>query len=219
MGTGSIPLRLGAYARHMASKPTEMPEEAATLSAVDGVALVSLAAATIEARLRGRAVPDEVPARPALVEQRACFVTLEVAGGLRGCIGSIDAVRPLYLDVIRNAQRAMRDPRLPPLTASEWPRLDIKVAVLSPPEAVSAETREELLVALRPGVDGLLLTDGGCRATFLPAVWDKLPDPARFVEALLAKGGWPVGQWPAGLRAARYTTAEYRDLSPRPALV
>ena len=129
-------------------------------------------------------------------------MTLEAAGRLRGCIGTIEAARPLYLDVIRNAQRAMRDPRMPPVAVSEWPELDVKVAVLTPGEAVPAASRAEFLAALRPGVDGVVITDGKRRATFLPAVWAKLPEPERFVAALLAKGGWPEVGWPADLVAS-----------------
>jgi len=189
-----------------------------SVDSADGTALARLAAAVVGARLAERPVPDAVPQRPALTAVGASFVTLEAAGRLRGCIGTIEAARPLYLDVIRNAQRAMRDPRMPPVVAAEWPNLDVKVAVLTPGGPLPAATREEFLAALRPGVDGVLITDGKRRATFLPAVWAKLPEPARFTAALLAKGGWPETEWPADLTASRYTTVEYRDPAPRPAL-
>jgi AmmeMemoRadiSam system protein A len=185
----------------------------------DGSSLATLAAAVVGARLAGRPVPDEVPPRPALTVPGATFVTLEAAGRLRGCIGTIEPARPLYLDVIRNAQRAMRDPRMPPVVVSEWPVLDVKVAVLTPGAAVPAASRAELIAALRPGIDGVLITDGKRRATFLPAVWAKLPEPEPFVSALLAKGGWPESGWPADLVASTYTTSEYRDPAPRSALV
>jgi AmmeMemoRadiSam system protein A len=181
----------------------------------DGAALANLAAATVRARLMSNPVPDDVPGQKVLTLPGASFVTLEAGGRLRGCIGTIEAARPLYLDVIRNAQRAMRDPRMPPVEAAEWPVLDIKVAVLTPGGPIPAGTRADFQAALRPGVDGVLITDGQKRATFLPAVWAKLADPDRFVDALLAKGGWPAGQWPAGLVASTYTTSEYRDSSPR----
>jgi uncharacterized protein len=190
----------------------------------DGAALARLAAATVGASLAGRLPPAEPPVSGVAgagagagvgVGVGASFVTLEVGGRLRGCVGSVEAVRPLYLDVIRNAQRAMRDPRLPPLTPEEWPDLDVKVAVLAPAGGLPAGTREELLAALRPGVDGVLITDGSRRATFLPAVWAKLVTAERFVTALLAKGGWPPDGWPVGLIASRYTTTEYRDRPPR----
>jgi len=181
----------------------------------DGAVLARLAEATVQARLLGRPVPTAVPARAALAEPGASFVTLEAAGKLRGCIGTIEAARPLYLDVVRNAQRAMRDPRMPPVEAAEWPALDVKVAVLTPGDTIPTGTRAEFVGALRPGVDGVLITDGPRRATFLPAVWAKLVDPERFVDSLLAKGGWPTDAWPAGLTASTYTTTEYRDPAPR----
>jgi AmmeMemoRadiSam system protein A len=184
----------------------------------DGTTLVRLAAAVVGARLAERPIPEAVPHRPALTALGASFVTLETAGRLRGCIGTIEPARPLYLDVIRNAQRAMRDPRLPPVVAGEWTALDVKVAVLSQGGPLPAASRAELIAALRPGVDGVLITDGQRRATFLPAVWAKLPEPARFVTALLLKGGWAGTDWPAGIVASRYTTVEYRDPAPRPAL-
>jgi uncharacterized protein len=192
-----------------------IPSEAVVVEQADGAALAQLAAAAVRARLTGRPAPDEVPGRAALTRPGATFVTLEAGGRLRGCIGTIEAARPLYLDVIRNAQRAMRDPRMPPVEATEWPHLDVKVAVLAPGGTIPAGTRAGFAGALRPGVDGVLITDGKHRATFLPAVWAKITDPERFVDALLAKGGWPAGDWPGGLVATTYTTSEYRDAAPR----
>ena len=183
---------------------------------VEGTLLARLAAAVIGARLTGQAAdPIDLPA--ALVEPGASFVTLERRGALRGCVGTLEAVRPLYDDVQRNALRAMRDPRLPPVTVDDWPELDVKVSVLSAPEPMPAASRAELLAELRPGVDGLILIGSRSRSTFLPAVWGKLPDPDRFLDALLAKGGF-VG-WPEDLVARRYTSSEFRDPAPRAALV
>jgi uncharacterized protein len=197
------------------SRSAVEPADDVVVGPADGAALVHLAAAVIRARLAGRPVPQDAPDRAVLARPGASFVTLEAAGKLRGCIGTIEAARPLYLDVIRNAERAMRDPRLPPVEADEWPVLDVKVAVLTPGGPIPADTRAAFVAALRPGVDGVLITDKQRRATFLPAVWAKMADTERFVDALLAKGGWPAGQWPAGLVASTYTTAEYRDPAPR----
>src|SRR5439155_2929388 len=112
--------------------------------------------------------------------------------------------RPLWRDAMRNAVRAMTDPRLPPLTGADWPDLDVKVTVLGVLEPVPVADAAALVAALRPGTDGLFLTDGPRRATFLPTVWRKLPSPDTFLAALLAKGGWPAGYWSASLRASRY---------------
>jgi AmmeMemoRadiSam system protein A len=185
------------------------------LTTADGAVLARLAAAAVRARLTGQPLDGHPPAAQPLRATGASFVTLECDGTLRGCIGTLEPVRPLYRDVVRNAVRAMIDPRLPPVTAAEWPMLEVKVSVLSGAEPLLAAGPAELLATLRPGVDGLILTDGERRATFLPAVWAKLPDPEHFLRALLDKGGWPPGQWPAGLTAQRYTAAEYRDTTPR----
>ncbi len=203
------------------------------VSLADGALLARLAAAAVGVRLAGRRVesavdgqapapplPINVLAFPALVEKAASFVTLERCGVLRGCVGSLEAARPLYRDVLRNAIRAMTDPRLPPVCTEDWPDLDVKVSVLGRPEPMAVTSRAELVAALRPGVDGLILTDGRRRATFLPAVWDKLPDPKRFVAALLNKGGWPDDEeWPKGTSARRYVSVEFRDPAPREAFV
>src|SRR5690606_30086735 len=184
---------------------------AVPLTPEEGAALTDLAAAAIAARLAGHQLAGAAPESPALREPGATFVTLTAAGHLRGCVGSLTPVRPLYQDVIRNAVHAMTDPRLPPVTAEDWPALDLSVSVLSTIENVPCTDREALIGKLRPGVDGLILTRGGRRATFLPAVWDRYPTPEQFVTALLAKGGWQG--WPAGLSAGRYTTAEFHLLA------
>jgi AmmeMemoRadiSam system protein A len=179
----------------------------------EGAALVRLAVQAVATRLRGEETHPAVPESGRLCRVGASFVTLERAGRLRGCIGSLDARRPLYLDVVRNAVRAMADPRLPPVTTTDWPELDVKVSVLTAPVPVPGSGRDAVEALLRPGTDGLVLTDGDQRATFLPSVWEKVADPRRFVDALLAKGGWPG--WPAGLRALRYASVEFADHSPR----
>lgn len=187
----------------------------------EGALLAQLAAAAVSARLTGAADPTgpagegELPA--ILVEPGASFVTLERSGALRGCVGTLEAIHPLYDDVQRNAVRAMRDPRLPPVTVDDWPELDVKVSVLSAPEPLPVAGRDDLLAALRPGIDGLIITDGRRRATFLPAVWAKLPDPEEFLDALLAKAGF--AGWPDGLVVRRYGSVEFRDPAPRATLV
>ncbi|AOV15937.1 hypothetical protein BJI67_01585 [Acidihalobacter aeolianus] len=145
-----------------------------------------------------------------LREPRATFVTLERSGRLRGCIGTLEARRPLAQDVADQAYAAaFRDPRFVPLEAGELPDLELKISVLSPPEALSAEAARALPDTLRPGIDGLIIEDGPHRATFLPSVWAQLPDPQDFVAALRQKAGLPPAGSNPNLRAFRYTTEEF----------
>jgi len=181
------------------------------LSAADGEYLVRLAAATVHARLDGTPMDGLAPQSVVLRRLGCSFVTLERADALRGCIGTLEPMRPLYRDVVRNAVRSMTDPRLPPVTADEWPELIVSVSVLGPSEVMPARELADLLRQLRPRVDGLILTSGRHQATFLPAVWEKLPDPNDFVAALLAKGGWAQDRLPPGIRAHRYTVAEFHS--------
>ncbi|MCC3765473.1 AmmeMemoRadiSam system protein A [Glycomyces sp. TRM65418] len=156
---------------------------------------------------------------PALTKRAATFVTLERDGALRGCIGTLTALRPLAFDVVRNARLAARDPRLPPVLEAEVETLRCTVTILSPAEPIAVRGFGALFDVLRPGRDGLTLRDGGARrATFLPSVWANLPEPERFVAALLRKGRWPEplwsgelrsAPWPHGLAAERYATRSF----------
>lgn len=142
---------------------------------------------------------------PALLNPGASFVTLKREGRLRGCIGTLEATRPLASDVLENAYAAAcRDPRFPPLNTRELEDLVVSVATLGPHEPLRASTRDALLRALRPGVDGLVVRSGTRRATFLPAVWEQLPDPADFVDALWRKARLVPGSWPDQLVLSRY---------------
>lgn len=140
-----------------------------------------------------------------LAEPGASFVTLRAAGELRGCIGSLTARRALGLDVAANARAAaLDDRRFPPLGSQELAQLAIEISLLTPPEALPVRSRRELLAALRPGVDGLVLEEDGHRATFLPAVWEQLPDPEAFVGQLERKAGLRAGSWSPARRLYRY---------------
>ena len=151
---------------------------------------------------------DRLP--PSLRERRASFVTLEADGRLRGCIGGLEATRPLAADVAHNAHgAAFADPRFPPVKEDEVEGLRIKISVLSPAARMQVASEAELVAALRPGVDGLVIEDGNKRATFLPSVWRGIPEPERFVRALAKKAGWPAGHWSDTVRVRRYTTEEF----------
>ena len=215
-----------------------------------GTTLLELARAALRAHLGlpiDRTPADIVAAHPWLNEPGASFVTLNEHGDLRGCIGTLEAYRPLGCDVAAHAvDAAARDPRFPPVTPDEYPDLDIEVSVLSQPELIMVaatadagtrggnpgnpsddgtggtcdslrpvHSRAELERVLRPGKDGLIIEDrsGRHRATFLPQVWEDLPEPHRFVAHLLAKAGLPAStDWHDGeIRCSRYTVTAYQE--------
>ncbi|MEF8793351.1 AmmeMemoRadiSam system protein A [Thiohalorhabdus sp.] len=151
--------------------------------------------------------PDLDAVSPRLREQRAAFVTLRRDGDLRGCIGSLEARRPLALDVAINAfGAAFRDPRFPPLEAAERDAVACKIEVLSVPEPLSFTTEAGLLDQLVPGRDGLLLEAGSRKGTFLPTVWDQLPEPEAFWRHLKRKANLPADYFDPAMRVHRYTT-------------
>lgn len=147
-----------------------------------------------------------------LREPGATFVTLKLEGELRGCIGTLQARRPLGDDVVHNARAAAyADPRFPPVEVDERLLLEVEVSVLSPPEPLEGIASEaEALAALRPGVDGVVIEMGAYRSTFLPQVWESLPDPAEFLGELKRKAGLPRQFWDPRLRVSRYTVEKFR---------
>jgi AmmeMemoRadiSam system protein A len=147
-----------------------------------------------------------------LKEPGATFVTLRRAGFLRGCVGSLRAYRPLRQDVYANARAAaFSDTRFPPLTRDEFAEVEFEVSLLSEPEPLAAASEEEAGNALRPGIDGVILEWGDCRSTFLPQVWEQLPEPLEFLEHLKRKAGLPPGFWHADLRLWRYSVTKWEE--------
>jgi len=168
-----------------------------------------MAAEAIESRLarRATAAPDATQFPSDLRAERASFVTLTIAGELRGCCGSLEPRRPLAIDVWANAQAsAFHDPRFEPLQAWEWARVDLEVAVLSPLERLDVHDEAGLLARLVPGETGLVLAWRGSRATFLPKVWDQLREPAEFLRHLKRKAGWSADFWADDLAVWHYGT-------------
>jgi AmmeMemoRadiSam system protein A len=150
---------------------------------------------------------ERLPARLGL--PGASFVTLKRHGELRGCMGRLEATRPLAEDVAGNAQAAAcQDPRFPPLSPDELDGLHLEVSVLSATTPIRAASEAELLAALRPGVDGLIIEEGGRRATFLPAVWAQLPEPRAFLAQLRRKAGLPPDRFDRRQRYSRYVVDE-----------
>jgi AmmeMemoRadiSam system protein A len=171
-------------------------------------ALLEVAQASIEHGLRlGRALPVDPACYPeALREPRATFVTLHLEGRLRGCVGSLEAQRPLVADVAESAwSAAFRDPRFDPLDRAELRGLAISISVLGPLEPLAVASEQELVARLRPGVDGLLLRQGRLRGTLLPAVWRHVADAREFVREVKRKAGLPEDHWSEELEALRYT--------------
>jgi len=185
-----------------------------TLSANDRATLLEVARASIQHGLRRRQAlavnPDDYP--ETLRPLRATFVTLEIGGQLRGCIGALVAGLPLVQDVAAHAYAAaFEDPRFPELRPEEFPKLEIFISVLSPPEPMRFDSEEDLLAQMRPGMDGLILQFRHYRATFLPAVWESLPDPYVFLAQLKHKAGLPLDFWSPELRVERYATEYFGD--------
>ena len=183
--------------------------EGEPFAADEQVALLNIARASIEHGWRhGRALPVNLADYPeSLRKQQATFITLETGGQLRGCIGALYPGQPLVQDVADHAYAAaFDDPRFPELRPDEWPMLEIHISVLSSPEPLHFGSEQDLLAQLRPGVDGLILYFHGQRATFLPAVWESLPDPQAFLAHLKQKAGLPLDFWSPELQVERYTT-------------
>ena len=153
----------------------------------------------------GDAGPEENLGAPG-----ATFVTLHLDGRLRGCIGSLEATRPLGEDVVANAvAAAFEDPRFPPLTAEELERVDLEVSELTEPVPMwepgrAAFDEAGVLGRLRPGIDGVVLKFGARRATYLPQVWEQIHSPAEFMESLKAKAGLPPAFWHPQIQVETY---------------
>jgi len=147
-----------------------------------------------------------------LDEPGACFVTLTRQGELRGCIGTLEAHRPLGVDVRENAvAAAFRDPRFTPLTLVEFDDIRVEVSLLSPTEVLVVVSEEHALAALRPNVDGVVFEYRHYRSTFLPQVWEQLPEPSEFMAHLKRKAGLPMDFWAEGVRLSRYTVSKWRE--------
>ena len=171
--------------------------------------LLDLAKSSIQHGLQtGRPLKINLADFPAeLTEHRATFVTLRKHDQLRGCIGMLEAVRPLAEDIAENAySAAFKDSRFPPLEADELGELEIHLSILTPAEPVSFTSEQDLLTQLQPGIDGLILQEGHRRGTFLPSVWEQLPKPEQFLRHLKQKAGLAPDYWSENIRIYRYRT-------------
>ena len=149
---------------------------------------------------------------PKLQAKRCCFVTLHKHGELRGCIGALQATAPLIEDVAEHAYAAaFQDSRFPPLRTEELAALTISISVLSPQQPLSFNSEEDLLAQINVGTDGISLEDGTHRATYLPSVWEQLPDKWDFWRQLKRKAGLNPNHWSSSLRVFRYHTVSFGE--------
>ena len=176
--------------------------------------LLEIARDSIRHGLVARWPPRVAPADciGALGERLGGFVTLTKKSVLRGCVGVIEGDKPLA-EVVSTAafNAAYHDSRYPGLTADEFDQILIEISVLSPPQVINVANEAELLATLKPAEDGLILADGECRATFLPKVWEKIPEPARFVRALKYKAGLTEDYWSESICFYRYRTTSVAE--------
>jgi AmmeMemoRadiSam system protein B/AmmeMemoRadiSam system protein A len=199
-GKGKV-VGYSAFAAHEAGGPA--PEQA-------GDTLLAIARGAIENKLLDRDAPRFD--FPWLAQAGASFVTLTSAGRLRGCIGSLAAARALGADVAENALgAAFRDPRFAPLEAAEWAGCRVEVSLLSTPKPLRFADEDDLLAQLEPGEDGLILEHAGRRGTFLPQVWEGMPDKKVFLRELAKKAGLPADTRLARCKISRYRVAKFHE--------
>ncbi len=178
--------------------------------------LLRLARETMESAVRGKKLPplDATSLTPRLREQGASFVTLTIDGELRGCIGALEAYQPLAEDVREHAvAAALEDPRFRPVDQTELSRIKLEVSRLSKPQPLEYSSSEDLPAKLHPHVDGVILKSDFRRATFLPQVWEKIPDPDDFLDHLCAKMGAKPNLWRnTKLQVYVYQVEEFHEM-------
>jgi len=177
--------------------------------------LLLIAREAIENAVKGKSAPpiDQTSLTQALREQGSSFVTLTIQGELRGCIGALEAYQPLAEDVREHAiAAALNDPRFPSVSEKELSRIQIEVSRLTSPQELDYADADDLLKKLRPHVDGVILKHGHRRATFLPQVWEKIPDSVEFLEQLCYKMGERGNLWQeAKLQVLTYQVEEFHE--------
>ncbi len=172
--------------------------------------LLPIARASIASRLGKIHPADESPAW--LREQGASFITLNLHKKLRGCIGSLQAHRPLLDDVKANAQAAaFKDPRFKPLTAAEYENIEVEISLLSALNTLTFTDETSALAQLKPHVHGVIFQYGHHRSTYLPQVWESFDDPVMFMATLKQKAGLPPNYWDATVKIHTYTVAKFKE--------
>jgi len=165
------------------------------LSPAQGLLLLGLARSTLKQAFAGGGAPKK-PEDPDLLSPAATFVTLKISGNLRGCIGNLQPVGPLWEGVRDNAvHAAFHDSRFSPLKSNELEEVHIDISILSSPQPLEYSDPADLQRKLRPGIDGVIIHDGKRSATFLPQVWQQLPDSEQFLGNLCRKAGLSEKAW------------------------
>lgn len=184
---------------------------AAELDTIAAIAARAVRAAVIDDRCW---TPDPNDYPSSLRQPAAVFVTLRRGGQLRGCVGTLTADDPLVIAIADRARAAaFDDPRFETVRPDEIDDLHLSVSVLSPTEPLPVNSFSELLDAVRPGIDGIVIEAGRHRATFLPSVWEDLPEPAQFLDALWRKASLPARAWPPSMRVSRYTASHSSEVA------
>jgi AmmeMemoRadiSam system protein A len=192
----------------------ETPQQA-TQSQAQQPNLPSLVRRHLEQKLaggEGENLAHLVKKFPTLNKKGASFITLTKKGQLRGCIGSLVAHRPLVQDLLSNGfSAAINDPRFPAVTKQELAELKVEVSLLSEPEPLLYRDGEDLLTLLKPGIHGVILQKGSHRSTFLPQVWDQIPDPVTFLSHLCQKAGLSGDCWKNNPQISTYTVEKTKE--------
>lgn len=189
-----------------------VPMSSIKLSVEDQKTCLEVARKSIQQGLLSGEKPDVVTSEYSadLQQKAASFVTLHKNGMLRGCIGALEAYQPLINDVAEHAYAAaFQDPRFPPLGEDEVDLITIDISLIGTAEKINFSSEDDLLEQLRPGVDGLILEYGFNRGTFLPSVWEQLPDKKEFLNHLKAKAGLSPSWWDNAVNISRYETFSF----------
>jgi AmmeMemoRadiSam system protein B/AmmeMemoRadiSam system protein A len=174
----------------------ESSEESTGISDSDKTFLLKIAREALNHSVKNQPTPSLSDCPESVKNLRGCFVTLTKYSELRGCIGYLEGIKPLYMAVIENAKNAaLNDSRFPVVTQSELKDIKVEISVLTNPEPLEYKNPEDLLAKLEPGRDGLILSSGNRQSTFLPQVWEQLPDKVEFLEHLSLKAGLPKDAW------------------------
>jgi AmmeMemoRadiSam system protein A len=181
----------------------------------EGLYLLSVARKTIEQRLscQNEQTQSDADLSSKFLEQRGTFVTLTTGGALRGCIGHIIPQESLIEGIRVNAiNAAFRDPRFPPLTEEEWERIKVEISILTEPKPLVYTDAQDLLQKLRPEIDGVIIQKGYHQSTFLPQVWDQLPQKEEFLSQLCCKAGLGSDEWKQGdLQVETYQVQAFEE--------